>query len=376
MRNASPKYLVTGATGNLGGALLQALVENTPAHVVALVRPQSRGALKRLLAGLPAAADRVSIVEGDVRAPLFGLQHDDAAIEGLTDIVHAAANVDWRASGDDLIATNLAGAENCAELANLLIARGSLERCSYISTAYAGGIRTGTIAEEPLRFSDTFSNRYEMSKFLAERIFLDRVRCPVNVIRPTAIVGDSRTGTIRNFSTLYYPFKLVHQAQLSLLPARPDATLDIVPLDFVVDVVMAMHASAANDHRIVHAAAGSHAVTIRRLWELCAGAFNKLDGGSRPLQGIFVPPGPFLFAAAGAGVLPAGIRRKLRKLALFIPYITTQRCYATAGAEKLGLTAPAFETYVETLCRFAVDMAFGARTLGDRARLGSFGSAR
>ncbi len=51
------------------------------------------------------------------------------------------------------------------------------------------------------------------------------------------IVGDSETGWVRNFNTIYYVLKMMLLGKMRVLPIRPDAALNIVPGDHVADCV-------------------------------------------------------------------------------------------------------------------------------------------
>src|SRR5436309_3470078 len=104
--------------------------------------------------------------------------------------------------GMELIATYLDLTERCA-------ARGALRRFAHVSTAYVAGTHEGTFSEADLYVGQSFRNAYERSKYEAERLIRDRVdRLPaVTVVRPSIIVGESRTGWTPAFNVLYVPVR-------------------------------------------------------------------------------------------------------------------------------------------------------------------------
>ena len=63
-------------------------------------------------------------------------------------------------------------------------------------------------------------------------------RIPVSIVRPGQIVGDSKTGFAATFNTLYYPLKLYLKGQLPVLPVSAQQKLNMVPVDFVAQLVV------------------------------------------------------------------------------------------------------------------------------------------
>ena len=60
---------------------------------------------------------------------------------------------------------------------------------------------------------------------------------PIAIVRPTQIVGDSRTGEVDRFDGPYLLILLILSAPQDfpvLLPARGDTPMNLVPIDFVV----------------------------------------------------------------------------------------------------------------------------------------------
>jgi long-chain acyl-CoA synthetase len=241
--------LLTGATGFLGAQVARRLLERTDCTVYALIRAEdAAGASHRLarawwdwaeLAG--AIGSRVQVLVGDVAQPRLGLDEDGYAglVAGLTHIVHTAADLRVNAPIAELRKTNLQGTEHVLELAQAVQADHGLARYAHVSTAYVAGGRSGSVPEDALTDAYGFSCAYEFSKFEGERrVQAARDRLPVSVFRPGMIVGDSRTGEIKTFNTLYFPLRLYLSGQLPVMPASRAQPINLVPVDYVADAIV------------------------------------------------------------------------------------------------------------------------------------------
>ncbi len=94
---------------------------------------------------------------------------------------------------------NVEGARNALALADGLRA----EFFYYLSTAYVAGLRSGIVHETPASDDFAVNNIYEASKRMAERIVLGS-RGPYSIVlRPSIVVGHSRTGATLSTSGLY-----------------------------------------------------------------------------------------------------------------------------------------------------------------------------
>ncbi|MDE3155812.1 MAG: amino acid adenylation domain-containing protein [Acidobacteriota bacterium] len=197
------RILLTGATGFLGTYLLAALLEETTADLVCLVRAADaeagRQRLQRALEAFelwrPAYASRISAVPGDLGRPGLGI--DAAAWEdlatGIDAIYHNGALVNFAQPFRALEAANVGGTREVLRLA----CRRRTKPLHYVSTMdvlgaayYRAGERDGQPPPEGL------ATGYAESKWVAERlVHLARARgLPVTIYRPARIVGDSRTG--------------------------------------------------------------------------------------------------------------------------------------------------------------------------------------
>ncbi|MEO6468435.1 MAG: SDR family oxidoreductase [Acidimicrobiia bacterium] len=231
-------YLVTGASGFLGGELVGRLLARDDSHIHALVRPSSQSRLAAKLRKWPGGGD-VEPQVGDLNRPRLGLS--DSAIDDLAGtvdhLVHLAAIYDMTADDEANEAANVGGTANVVELANCL-GVGCLHHVSSIAVA---GEYPGAFNEEMFAEGQNLPSAYHRTKYEAERIVREQATVPWRVYRPSIVVGDSRTGLIDKIDGPYYLFELIRR--LSVLPGwmrlpGPDlGATNVVPVDYVVDAM-------------------------------------------------------------------------------------------------------------------------------------------
>lgn len=235
--------LVTGAGGLVGGALCAELLAQGHGviglvHRSATILANDRTPVPaRPWAGGPPGFGVLSTLAGDIARPGLDLAPPAASELGSSiDVIAHCAGV----TGFDLAqgvyeAVNVAGAANVADFALGATGRGP-PALVHVSTAYVCGDQSGRIAETCGPAGTTFANGYEATKASAEREVWARRGggLRVAIARPSIIVGESRTGAIRRFEHFYQLMKLIAEGLIQALPAAPDATLDLVPIDHVV----------------------------------------------------------------------------------------------------------------------------------------------
>ena len=181
-------------------------------------------------------AGSVQTISGDVSKPHFGWDEAQwsafAADHDL--LIHSAATVRFDLSYDDCAAVNVEGTRHALDLARL----GAMP-ILHISTAYVCGTRQGQIDEVEPRDGAEFANSYEACKADAERL-VQASGIPHAIARPSIVVGDSKTGAIRQFDTIYAALKLIAEGRVAKMPARSDASLDFVPIDHVARGIVAI----------------------------------------------------------------------------------------------------------------------------------------
>jgi nucleoside-diphosphate-sugar epimerase len=307
--------LLTGATGFVGGEVLARLEGE---DVVALVR--------RPLPG-------VRTVAGDLTAPGLGVA--PGALEGVTEIVHCAASVSWDLPIERARAINVEGTRRVLELAAGLP---DLRRLVHVSTAYVAGRFAGRFGEDDLFVGQEFRNTYEQSKAEAEQLVRE-AGLPSVVVRPSIVMGDSRTGRTPVFNVLYWPLRAYARGLLREIPAPPDARVDIVPVDHVAHaIVTALRADVRGTLNVV---AGDDAVTVGRLAELAAGALGR----ERP--------------ALGAPASDLAVHSP--EAAAYLAYFDMRVVFDDARARSVLGPAPLLEDYFGRLIEYAQRARWGKR---------------
>jgi thioester reductase-like protein len=333
--------LLTGATGFVGMELLDRFLSRGERQVYALVRASDdRAAAQRL-----PAHPRLRAVAGDIERPGLGLT--PAAADRMTaevsTVVHCAASVSFEMSLADSRRINVDGTRHMVELAERCK---GLERFSYVSTAYVSGEPPGLFCENQLDVGQHFRNPYERSKFEAEVMLRERgSHLPLQVLRPSIVVGDSRTGRTSSFNVLYGPLKAIARGGISAIPARRSSPVDIVPVDYVAD--RAHELATDGPDGTFHLVAGQNATSVGRLLDLAGEHLGKRTP-------TVLPPGLY------RRLLHPLLRwRKpgLRRLEVYFPYFSMNVRFDDRG---LG-PGPSVESYFERLIDYAQKARWGKR---------------
>ncbi|OPY33137.1 MAG: long-chain-fatty-acid--CoA ligase [Methanomassiliicoccales archaeon PtaU1.Bin124] len=253
-----PGVLLTGGTGFLGTLIARRLMDED-VEVIVLVRSRSReeaaNRLRRAWWDWPELADqvekRVVPIPGDICLDGLGLKPEDQSliIKRSDIIINAAADLDLNKDVDALRKTNVHGVENLIGLAREIHEDHGLFRFSHISTAYVCGQTKGTISEDAI--GSDFSSNYERSKAEGETV-VRKSGLPFSMFRPAMIVGDSKTGWIRTFNTLYYPLRLYLTGRLRTMPIEPDAKVNLVPGDVAADAMVRITIDHRGEGRTAH----------------------------------------------------------------------------------------------------------------------------
>jgi len=357
----SGAILLTGATGFLGMDTLARLLERGgQEQVVALVRAEDRaGAQERLRAVLaqlydqpPPGAQRVSAVRGDLLAPGLGLTAADRErlVASVDRIVHCAASISFELPLARARAINVDGTARVLELAREIAARGRLRRVVHVSTAYVSGCHEGEFGERDLELGQRFRNTYERSKHEAELLVRDASAAdglPLAVARPSIVVGHRGSGWTPAFNVLYWPMRAFERGLLKEVPARADSIVDIVPVDYVTDGILAL-LDDERAHGAYNLVAGERALSAGELVQLHAAAC-----GREPVRLV------------GSGVeLPAGAET-------FVPYFDVRCCFGDARAKRLlaraGVEKPDPRDYLAQLIAYARLARWGKRPVSRQA---------
>jgi thioester reductase-like protein len=363
--------LITGATGFLGMELMVRLLEDGDRRVWALVRAgdpaeaerRVRAVLASVVPDPAAAAERVVPLAGDLSRDGLGLDPRlrDELAESVDEVIHSAASVSFSLPLEEARAVNVEGTRRVLELALLASARrGGLRRFAHVSTAYVAGTHRGSFAECDLVRRQGFHNTYERSKWEAERLVRRHEGfLPVQIFRPSIVVGDQRSGWTASFNVIYTPLRAYARGALPALPARRGAPVDVVPVDWVARSILALADAGAG--RTWQLAAGPRASSVGELIDRGAELLRQSRARALPPLLYRWAVHPVLMRRAG----PAQ-RRWLERGRVFFPYLAARVRFDTeatmAALTDAGVEPPPpIATYLHTLLEFAERADWGRR---------------
>ena len=377
---AGKRVLVTGATGFIGTAIVERLLDSLPdTRVVLLIRGRgSRSAIQRArelldehafrplrdrwgqveLRRILADTRRIEIVEADFAVDDFSLPAD------LDTVIHCAADTAFDRAIDVAFSTNVVG---CERLYSAVVASGSRPHLVHVSTAYVAGLRRGPTREEPAaahvpwrteaeavaalrgvaelesRHQDVlerllreaqaaqgqsnpsgvahaaedarrewvthrlaedgrararslgFPDIYGFTKALGEQVVESIARehgLPLSVLRPAiteSALERPYAGWIKGFKMAEPIIHAYARGDLAESPAAPDSALDVMPVDFVVNAILAACARPpTHGPAYYHLVSGSrNPLRFRQLYDL-----GRLYFAEHPVQDQSTPQVP------------------------------------------------------------------------------------
>jgi nucleoside-diphosphate-sugar epimerase len=355
--------LLTGASGFVGQSLLARRLAASDQPITVLIRA----------ADDDAAQARIEALLGDAaprRAPLRALAADvtdfdpaDVAARvraangghDVDEVIHAAACVRFDQDLDEARGVNVAGTARMLELARRLHATRPLRRYVQVSTAYVAGAHDGRFGEGDRRIGQSFRNNYERSKIEAEELAIGPDGAagglPVQVVRPSIVVGDRQSGWTAAFNVLYVPLRALVAGAVDAVPEQDAGLLDVVPVDYVADGLLGL-SDAPADGRTYHLTAGRHAITVGQLADLACRAT-----GRRPPPRVSAETFAKTLGASAAGRVLAA------NLGDYLPYLDVRTRFDASGAEAhltpRGIRVTPVSEYLHRLIAYAQERRWG-----------------
>jgi len=271
MAGVGDNVFLTGGTGFLGAEIMKRILRSHPKTRLTLLvrsthRETARERLDRQLLrsfGQEEASryrERIDVVNGDIS--LRGLGMDNDRIQSLQSrvdqVIHCAATIRFDLPLDVARRDNTEGTRNILTFAEGIQ---RLRRLDYVGTAYVAGQRDGLVKEDELDVGQQYSNSYERTKMEAETLVRAFAKSrPAAIYRPSIVVGDSRTGETTSFQGFYQALlfyrQLYSKGIVLIVPADPDAIIDIVPIDYVVDALFGLIHTEKSLGRVFHLTSG------------------------------------------------------------------------------------------------------------------------
>ena len=248
---ACMRYVVTGGTGFIGRRVVSRLLETRPdAQVWVLVRRQSLGRFENLATDW---GERAKPLVGEL--PELGLTDETLAELGdVEHLVHCAAIYDITAGEAGQRAANVTDVEATRSVINLAVRIDAT--LHHVSSIAVAGDFPGEYTEDDFDVGQQLPTAYHQTKFEAESLVRSTPGLRYRVYRPAVVVGDSRTGEMDKIDGPYYFFGIL--SVLAVLPKftpilLPDTgRTNSVPVDYVVDALVALIHSDDSDGRTFH----------------------------------------------------------------------------------------------------------------------------
>jgi len=357
---------LTGSTGYIGAHIAAILLDRHTDRLNLLVRAKTeQEANIRLWHALQLHLDfpllqdaldrRISVFRGDLTDPRFGLDTTEySRLVGTTEsVIHCAASLN-RKSEKSCLNVNLRGTLEVAQLARRAQDAHGLRRFSLVSTVAVAGTRSHEVVTEDasIDWNRSDYDPYARTKKFCEHMVRELLsEVPRTVFRPSIVLGDSRRAETTQFDMVR---AFVFLAGLPVLPFRSTDRIDIVPVDYVAESVVALHQKQNPQHEIYHLSSGTGSETFGQLTRALAQAAGKMEPMYWPgLERQFSSVVSWL---AGN---PGRFSRSASLLKVFLPYLVWDTVFDNSRiVAEMGRAPEAFSKYCYPLLRFSRDHHF------------------
>ena len=364
--SSSNHAFVTGGTGLIGRALVERLLRRG-VNVTLMLRSDAPERRKAELAALGDTAGGANgslcQVTGDLTAPDLGLSEAGrAALSEAGHCFHLAALYDIDADPELIESVNVGGTRHLLSALRKARFDGRLHHVSSIAVA---GDYSGTFNEAMFEEGQALPHAYHRSKLESEKLVRES-GLDYRIYRPSAVVGDSKTGAMDRIDGIYFSFNAIKKLAYTLpgwvrLPVpRIRGRFNLVPVDYVADAMVHI-AFSDSDARVFHlvdpkpppfmkmvdmfvtAAGGPRlgpAIDVAKMPGMKkTGALVSMLPSVRELRDAFL--GDLGLPTGGLGLMNLKIRFDDRN--------------TRAALTDSGIRCPALKTYAKTLYRYYED---------------------
>lgn len=288
MKEARQVCLLTGLPdGFLARMLLDQLLLKHPEQLVlCLVDDAGFDQAHEQLSQL-ASADRarVELLRGDVTAMDFGMSgasYLDLATR--VDVIHHCVCASQGGVARDSERRHFVG--STGEVLEFATARGSrVTQVVHWSSARLFAPQNGRVTESESSCMSGPRSRDDDARYRAELLAREFMkRAPITILRPSTIIGDSKTGEMDRFEPAYTLLQLIVNSPRDLrlpTPGSGEQPCHFVPLDYVVEAGLCIADSPNSVGRTFHVI-DERPTSIARMFEL----INEAAGRSPAPAGV------------------------------------------------------------------------------------------
>ncbi len=361
---------LTGANGFLGTQVALKLLRSYNYKIMVLVRGKNeQQAVNRLYRAwwefpelLEEIGKRIHVLNGDITKTELGIEKQEYKnlVQTVTHVIHTAADWKLKSSLEELQKINVQGTKNVLKLAQLAHEDHGLERFSHVSTAYVAGGKKGIVPENSLTSKYGFLSDYEKTKFESE-VLVKKSKFDVSIFRPSMIVGDSSTGYIKTFNTVYVPLRLYLSGKLKIIPVSRSMKINLVPVDYVADAVVKLTFDTGALNKTFHLTAPAESLpTLEELIEFVSkwGRENLSVKLSNP---VYMPLNTSLLQkiSAHGNLFGKGTAKLLETVDTLSPYFNENREYMRDNVEEImGPYKYRWQDFLPKLLEFAAYYGF------------------
>jgi len=352
---------LTGSSGYIGAHAAALLLDQHTDRLNLLVRAKTNHeAQVRLWNALQLHLDfprfqealetRISVFRGDLTEAHFGLDGSEyTRLIGTTEsVIHCAASLN-RKSEKSCLNVNLRGTLEVAQLARRAQQAHGLRRFSQVSTVAVAGMRSHEVVAEDAAVDwnrsdyDPYARTKKFCEHMVRELLPD---VPRTVFRPSIVLGDSRRAETTQFEMVR---AFVFLAGLPVLPFRPASRIDIVPVDYVAEAIVALHQKQDPLFEIYHLTSGAGSETFSQITRALAEATGRME----PLYW----PGlerPFTASVNWLSSFRGSLGRDASLLKVFMPYLVWDTVFDNSRVvAEMGRAPGPFSKYCYPLLRYS-----------------------
>lgn len=249
---------------------------------------------------------------------------------------------------------NLTTTENCILLIDDFYKNGKLNKAEIVSTIGVVGRHSNHIIEDFITHDAGFHNSYEQAKYEAEKAIKLAVHngLPITVHRPSMVIGNSKTGRVKNFQVFYHLIEFLSGAKsFGFLPNFYDYQLDLIPVDYVAESIL--HSSISSDTigKVMHLSSGLQAANLKELSKF-------LNQSSKNHQKIkFIPNKMFhTLLKCIYTISDSKTKKAIKKLPWFLTYLKEKQTFTNNQTIQINqqndIHLPYWKDYISAILKY------------------------